>query len=141
MILAALLIVFASAGPAPDVSPGAILGIEAGMPAEDARRILAPLGRSESRALSAGTKEVWKFETGGYEWIAFRSDARGRIVWLTGRRRAGQEISFDALPAAPAVATDSIAIFHSKGTYGGQRLTLRGARRAALVVTLAVVEE
>lgn len=84
-----------------------------------------------NHALSAGgVKEVWRFDSGGYEWIAFRTDSDGRLVWLTGRRRAGQEIAFEAIDATPGVVTDTIGIWHSKGTHTGQRLTL-----GALAVT------
>jgi hypothetical protein len=123
-----------------EVTSKAILGVEVGMTLADARDRLRPLGRSEAREVTAGMKQVWKLDRTGFEWVALRSDAEGRVVWITGHRRAGQELPFDAIGLAPRTATEDTAIWNVEGTFSGQRLTLRGAKRRAQVVTLVAVK-
>lgn len=84
-------------------------------------------------------KQVWKLDNTGFEWVALRSDADGRVIWITGHRRGGQELPFESITPAPRTASDSTAVWHVERTYGGQRLTLRGTKRRAQVVTLMAV--
>jgi hypothetical protein len=130
----------AASPPPAEATVEAILGIQIGTPLADARKTLAPLGRSDTRESAASTKEVWHLDGTGFEWIALKADAKGRVVWITGHRRAGREIPFDAIGLAPGVATDSIAIWHVNGEFQSERLTLRGANRRAQVVTLLEVK-
>jgi hypothetical protein len=122
-----------------EVTSTAILGVEVGMTLADARDRLQPFGRSDARRVTAGIKQVWKLDTTGFEWIALRTDADGRVVWITGHRRGGQELPFESIAPAPLTANDSTAVWHVEGTYRGQRLTLSGAKRRAQVVTLMAV--
>jgi hypothetical protein len=122
-----------------EVTSTAILGIEVGMTLAAASDRLQPLGRSDARRVTAGMKQVWKLDTTGFEWIALRTDADDRVVWITGHRRSGQELPFESITSAPRSASDSKAVWHVEGTYRGQRLTLSGAKRRAQVVTLMAV--
>lgn len=139
-ILGCLVMMQQPAAVDPGVTVNAILGVEVGMTLADARDRLRPLGRSEAREVRAGMKQVWKLDGTGFEWIALRSDAEGRVVWITGHRRPGQELPFDAIGTAARTATDDTAIWNVDGTYSGLRLTLRGAKRRAQVVTLVAVK-
>jgi hypothetical protein len=140
LVLLAMLVFQSASAPPPDATVDAILGIQIGTPLADARRILAPLGRSDTRESPASVKEVWRLEGTGFDWIALRANAKGQVVWITGHRRPGREIPFDAIGTAPGVATESIAIWHVNGAHRSERLTLRGANRRAQVVTLLEVE-
>ncbi len=123
-----------------EVTQRAILGVEVGMSLSDARDRLRPLGRSDAREVTTGMKQVWKLDQTGFEWIALRSDADGRVVWITGHRRSGHELPFDAIGTPPRTQTDSMAIWHVDGRFAAERLTLRGSGRRAQVVTLAAVK-
>jgi len=129
-------------GLATELTVSDVLGIEMGMPIERARELLTVHGRRESRPTrDGGTKEVWRLERTGFDWIAMKAGADGRLVWLTGHRRPGYEVAFDSVEGVPRLATDSIAIWHATGRYAPQRLTLRGRHRRAEVVTLAEVPD
>ena len=124
----------------PEVTANAILGIEIGMPIERVRNIVAGLGTPDVRATrDGGTKEVWRLTRTGFAWLAMKANRDGRLVWLTGQRRVGHEIAFDSITGPPSQAGDDQSVWHSYGQFGPQQLTLRGARRAALVVTLSEV--
>ena len=123
-----------------DLTLTGILGIEIGTPVADARRILDASGDGNRRGTrDGGSKEAWTFATGPYDWIALRAGSDGRVRWITGRRRAGSEVPFGALPTPPDVATDAIAIWHVTGAIAPARLTLRGTAGRAQVVTLLAV--
>lgn len=115
-----------------------ILGIRVGMPLTDARARLAPLATMDARAThDGGTKEVWRFGKTGFAWIALRSTADGRVMWITGRRRPGEEIPFEELARArPSTDTGAIAIWYVTGGDGTVRVTARGRERRAQVITL-----
>ena len=125
----------------PDLTLSGIFGLEIGMPVADARAILDQAGRGEKRATrDGGSKEAWTFASGAYSWIALRAGADGRVRWITGQRRAGSEVPFEALGRPPEVATDAIAIWHVGPAAAPARLTLRGTGRRARTVTLLAVQ-
>jgi hypothetical protein len=125
---------------APEVTAAAVLGIEMGMPIEAVREVLRPLGVPDSRPTrEGGTKEVWRLNRTGFAWMALKADNTGRLVWLTGHRRSGNEVAFDSVGGTPQIATDDTAMWHTTGREAQQRLTLRGRLRAGQVVTLAAV--
>ena len=77
----------------PEVTANAILGIEIGMPIERVREIVADFGTPDSRPTrDGGTKEVWRLTRTGFAWLAMKANRDGRLVWLTGHRRSGQEV-------------------------------------------------
>ena len=120
-----------------------ILGVSVGMTAGEARSRLALLGSGDSRRTrDGGLKEVWRLDGSGFAWIAFKADADGRLVWVTGHRRPGHDMAFDRLASrVPDTRTDSIAIWHVEGA-GGQhvRVTARGRHQRAQVLTLMLDE-
>jgi hypothetical protein len=142
-ILLMFTLALAQAAPSPvspEVTAAAVLGIEVGMPIAAARKILMPLGVPDSRPTrEGGTKEVWRLNRTGFAWMALKADHTGRLVWLTGHRRSGNEVAFDSVGGTPQIATDDTAMWHTTGRDAQQRLTLRGRLRAGQVVTLAEV--
>ncbi len=125
----------------PEVTTHAILGIEIGMPIERVREIVADFGTPDSRPTrDGGTKEVWRLTRTGFAWLAMKANRDGRLVWLTGHRRSGQEVPFDAVGAPPSLATHDTGVWNSQAQSGPLQLTLRGRNRAALVVTLSEVK-
>jgi hypothetical protein len=137
----ALMMILALAAPpqaAPEeVTMTRLLGIEIGTTADEAARILLPLGTRDAKEEGGRIHEVWRLEGTGFAWVAFRLDAKRRVVWITGHRRPGHEVPFDRFSGEPAVKTDAIAIWHVKGTHTDQRLTVRGSNGRAQVLTLA----
>ncbi len=114
-----------------------VLGISVGSAASDVRGRLSPLGTVESRVTQdGGTKEVWRFKETGFAWIALKTSADGRVIWITGHRRPGDEIPFDELSRdRPSTDTGAIAIWYVSGKSGGVRVTARGQERRARVIT------
>jgi hypothetical protein len=126
--------------PPPEVTASSLLGVEVGMAVAEARVMLGTLGTAESRPTrEGGVKEVWRLTRTGFAWVAFKADSHGRIVWLTGQRRPGHEVPFDAVGAVPRMTTDDTAVWTSTGRFAPQRLTLRGRHRVAQVLTLSAV--
>lgn len=135
----ALMFLASGATAAPDATLTSILGIEIGTASAQVHRLLAPLGVRDAREDEGSTKEVWRLTETGFAWIALKMDADGRVVWITGHRRKGQEIPFDTFVKKPDVDAGTIAIWHVNGTHSAQRMTLRGAGRRAQVITLVDV--
>ena len=131
-----------AATPAPqpataEVTTYAVLGIELGMTIEEARSVLSRFGTQDSAPTTEdGPHEVWRLSQTGFDWIAIKANAKGRLVWLTGHRRAGETLPFEGVGAAPHVSTGDTAVWHSSGRFALQKLTLRGRQRRAQVVTL-----
>jgi hypothetical protein len=127
----------ASQPSAAEVTTSAVLGIELGMTIDEARTILARHGSQDSRPTrEGGTKEVWRLSRTGFDWIAIKANANGRLVWITGHRRTGKALPFDVVGAPPDVSTTDTAVWHRPGRFAPQKLTLRGRERRAEVVTL-----
>ncbi len=140
LVLAIVVVLQQPAGADAEVTQHAILGVEVGMALSEARDRLRPLGRTDARELTAGMKQVWRLDATGFEWVALRSDAEGRVVWITGRRRPGHELPFDAIGTPPRTQTDSTAVWNVDGRFAPERLTLSGTGRRAQVVTLSAVK-
>ncbi len=121
-----------------------ILGVRIGSSLEEAHEKLKDLGTVGGRATrDGGRKEAWTMKGGEFTSIAYKTDARGRIVWLTGFVRPGKEIPFAKLgDLARANGKDSNEAAWTVETPGGggYRLVAKGPDGKARVVYLLALE-
>lgn len=116
-----------------------ILGIRIGMSLEEVRAKLGPLGTAGGRATrEGGRKEAWTLKRTDYSSIAFKTNPKGLVVWVTGFLRPGKEVPFSDLGDISRAfrATDSQAIWNVKTPDGGYRLVAKGQNGKARVTYL-----
>lgn len=116
-----------------------ILGIRIGSSLEEAHAKLKDLGTVGGRATrEGGRKEAWTMKGGDFTSIAYKTDAAGRVVWLTGFVRPGKEIPFKQLgDLARATGKDANEAAWTVATpEGGYRLVAKGPNGKARVVYL-----
>ncbi|MEP6743823.1 MAG: hypothetical protein ABJB61_15105 [bacterium] len=126
-----------------------ILGVGIGTSLEEAHAKLDRLRTRKSRESRAereeeneeregGRKEAWALKATDYSTVALQADREGRVVWITGFVRPGEEIPFAKLgDLSSAVAvTDTRAIWNVVTPGVGYRLVAKGKNRKAGVVTL-----
>ena len=117
----------------------ALLGVRVGSAAADVQKKLAPLGTGESRRTrDGGSKHVWTLTGTPFASLALKLDAAGRVVWVTGFVRPGQEIPFRELGdlRRARAASDASVVWHVSRADGGYRLIARGRERRAQTVSL-----
>lgn len=116
-----------------------IAGVHVGATAEEVRARLEPLGTVVGRdARDGGRRDVWTLESGDFASVAVTTNARGRVVWVTGFLRPGREVPFSAFGdlARAAGRSDVRAVWESRNAHGSYRLSVRGAGGKAQTVTL-----
>src|SRR5215210_2866666 len=75
-----------------------ILGVRVGAKIEEAHEKLKDLGTWGGRATDeGGRKEAWTLKETEFTSVAYKTNAAGRVVWITGFVRPGKEIPFDKL--------------------------------------------
>ena len=121
-----------------------IVGVKIGMSLVDAHEKLERLGSSGSRSEieeeekeEAGErKEAWTLRKTAFSSVALKANRDGKVVWVTGFVRPGQEIPFVKLgnPARASRANDSIAIWNVETLDGGYRIVAKGNSGKARVV-------
>jgi hypothetical protein len=132
-----LLAVFVSAE-APRVQ-NAILGVRIGSAAADVKANLSAHGTGESRPTrDGGTKQVWTLKDTPFSSLALKTDAAGRVVWVTGFIRPDQEIPFKELGdlARASAASATRVVWDVATPDGGYRLIARGSARRAQTISL-----
>jgi hypothetical protein len=117
-----------------------ILGVRIGSSLEEAHAKLKGLGTVGGRATrEGGRKEAWTLKGGEFTSVAYKTDASGRVVWLTGFVRPGREIPFsklgDLARANGKDETEAAWTVESPGG-GGYRLVAKGPGGRARVVYL-----
>jgi hypothetical protein len=120
---------------------GDILGVRIGSTLAEARARLGTLGTLDGRdTRDGGRKETVTLNGGRYGTVAFRTDASGRVVWVTGFVRPGQEIPFEELGERKLAArwTESAATWDPPGPTP-YRVLAKGSAGKARVVTLLLV--
>jgi hypothetical protein len=128
-----------SAQAPPAAAADTILGVRIGMTLDEAQAQLGRLGTRAGRELrDGGHKEAWTLKATDYGSVALRTDARGRVVWITGFRRAGQEAPFSEFgDLSRATLHDRArAVWDIRNERPGYRLMVRGNDGKAQVVTL-----
>lgn len=116
-----------------------ILGVRIGSSLEEAHAKLKDLGTVGGRATrDGGRKEAWTLKGGEFTSVAYRTDAAGRVVWLTGFVRPGKEIPFSQLGdlARATGKDDTEAAWTVETPGGGYRLVAKGPNGRARVVYL-----
>ena len=116
-----------------------ILGVRIGSSLEEAHAKLKDLGTVGGRATrEGGRKEAWTMKGGDYTSVAYKTDASGRVVWLTGFVRPGKEIPFSQLGdlARATGKDDTQAAWTVETPGGGYRLVAKGPSGKARVVYL-----
>ena len=116
-----------------------IAGVQAGATAEEARAALAPLGTVVGRdARDGGRRDVWALASGDFASVAVTTDARGKVVWVTGFLRPGREIPFSAFGDLETAfgRSDVRAVWEARNAHGAYRLSVRGVDGKARTVTL-----
>src|SRR5688500_17939204 len=121
-----------------------ILGVRIGSSLEEAHAKLKDLGTVGGRATrEGGRKEAWTMKGGEFTSVAYKTDATGRVVWLTGFVRPGKEIPFSKLgDLARANGKDSTqAAWTAEAPGGGgYRLVAKGPDGKARVVYLLALD-
>lgn len=117
----------------------AVLGVGVGTTIDEAHAKLKDLGTVGGRATrDGGRKEAWTLKKTEFTSVAYKTDARGRVQWVTGFVREGHEIPFERLgdlARATAVA-ETEAAWNVETQEGGYRLVAKGPGRKARVVYL-----
>lgn len=116
-----------------------ILGVKIGTSVEQARALLTRHGAGGGRnTREGGRKEAWTLEDSPFASVAFKTNRQGKVLWLTGFLRLGQEIPFTALgdPSRAVRLNESQAIWNVALPEGGYRLVAKGREGKAGVVYL-----
>ena len=116
-----------------------LLGVSIGSTLEEARSKLTPLGTGGGRdTRDGGRKEAWTLKGTDYANIAFKTDGKRRVVWVSAFTRPGKEISFSKLGdlSKTAQTPGSQAVWNIETPQGGYRLEAKGANGKASVIYL-----
>lgn len=140
LVILLLLVSAAPAQKSEEIRPiNSILGVSIGSTLEETRAILTPLGTGGGRdTRDGGRKEAWTLKGTEYATLAFKTDGKGKVVWVSAFARSGKEIPFSKLGdlSKAARAADSQAIWNVETPQGAYRLVVKGANGKASVVYL-----
>lgn len=119
-----------------------ILGVSIGSTLEETRAKLGSLGSGGGRdTRDGGRKEAWTLKGTDYATVAFKTDGKGKVVWVSAFARPGKEILFSKLgDLSKGAASDSQAVWNVETPKGGYRLVAKGAKGKASVVYLLSLE-
>jgi hypothetical protein len=120
-----------------------VLGVRVGSTLEEAQGKLREHGTGGGRATGdGGRKEAWTLKDTEFTSVAFRTNAKGRVVWVTGFVRPGREIPFAQLgDLARAARKDTLqAVWNVEKPEGSYRLVAKGPDGKARVVSLLQLE-
>lgn len=134
-----MLLVLTASAYAQETAISSLGGIGIGTSLEDARSILNRIGTGGGRdTRDGGRKEAWTLKETEFATIAFKSNAAGRIVWLSAFVRPGKEVEFTKFgePAKATSWSESQAIWNVGSVRGGYRLVAKGMEGRANVVYL-----
>lgn len=121
-----------------------VAGVRLGMELEEVHKKLEKIGtrgqrdeREEERD-EGGRKEAWTLRKTPFSAVAYQSDARGRVKWVTGFVRPGKEIPFSKLGDLAHASSKSAqgAVWNVETAEGSFRLIVKGAQSKAQVVQL-----
>lgn len=120
-----------------------VLGVRVGSTLEEAQGKLREHGTGGGRTTGdGGRKEAWTLKDTEFTSVAFRTNSKGRVVWVTGFVRPGREIPFAQLgDLARAARKDSLqAVWNVEKPEGSYRLVAKGPDGKARVVSLLQLE-
>ena len=119
-----------------------ILGVHVGAKIEEVHEKLKDLGTWGGRATDeGGRKEAWTLKETEFTSVAYKTNAAGRVVWITGFVRPGSEIPFDKLGDLTRATgkNKTGVVWDVKTQDGGYKLVAKGPDGKARVVTLALL--
>jgi hypothetical protein len=114
-------------------------GIGIGTSLEEARSVLARIGTGGGRdTRDGGRKEAWTLKETDFASLAFKTNGKGRVVWISAFIRAGKEMPFAKFGdlTKATTLTKSQAIWNISNARGGYRLVAKGVDGKASVVYL-----
>jgi hypothetical protein len=127
-----------SLGQVPQAQEGlnSIYGIRIGTSFEEAKKILDPLGESGGvTTRDGGRRHAWTLRDGDLKSVALRAAKDGKVKWVTGFFRPGQEKPFSSIgDLKQAQHTPHEAIWSVKDPSGPYRIVAKGADGKASVV-------
>lgn len=124
----------------PQPTIDSILGIRIGLGLKDAHENLERYGgtggEDEGRRASGERKEGWNLRTSEYSTIALKANREGKIAWVSGFVRTGQEIPFTKLGDLSRAfkSNATTAIWNVETRDGGYRVVAKGSDGKASVV-------
>jgi hypothetical protein len=139
MIIVVTLVLAALAGAQTVRVQNAILGVRIGSSAAEVKTLLGAHGTGEGRPTrDGGSKDVWTLKDTSFSSVAVRLNAAGRVVWVSGFVRPGQEIPFTELGdvARASTGSSSRVVWDVPTAEGGYRLIARGSDRRAQTISL-----
>ena len=123
----------------PNGTSDSLLGIHIGTTLGEVRAKLTPIATGGGRDTNdGGRKEAWTLKETDYATLAFRTDSKGKVAWVSAFVRPEREIPFSTLGdlSRATDVTDSQAIWNVRTPMGGYRLVVKGAHRKAQVIYL-----
>ena len=113
-----------------------IHGIRIGTTFEEAQKLLDPLGESGGvKTRDGGRRHAWTLREGELQSIALRATKEGKVKWVTGFYRSGQERPFESIGSLDkAQFTPQEAIWNVVTDTGAYRIVAKGANKKASVV-------
>lgn len=119
-----------------------ILGVSIGSSVEETRAKLSQLGSGGGRETrDGGRKEAWTLKGTDYATLAFKTNGKGKVVWVSAFTRPERQISFSKIgDLSKAAASDSQAVWNIETPQGAYRVVAKGAKGKATVVYLLSLE-
>ena len=112
-------------------------GIRVGTTLQEARTVLTRLGTGGGRdTRDGGRKEAWTLKETDFASLAFKTNGKGKVVWISAFVRPGKEIPFEKFgdQSKATMLSTSEAIWNVGSAQGGYRLVVKGENGKASVV-------
>lgn len=116
-----------------------ILGVKIGMSLEEVHAKLSPLGEIGGRATrDGGRKEAVTLKGTQYTSVAYQTDGKGRVKWVTAFVRPGKEIPYTDIGdlARATRQSEQEAVWNVERPEGNFRVMAKGFQGKATVVHL-----
>lgn len=112
-------------------------GIGIGTSLQEARAVLTRIGTGGGRdTRERGRKEAWTLSETDFASLAFKTNGKGKVVWISAFVRPGKEIPFEKFgdQSKATMLSESEAIWNVGSAQGGYRLVVKGDNGKASVV-------
>ena len=114
-------------------------GIGIGTTLQEARVVLTRIGSGGGRdTRDGGRKEAWTLKETDFASLAFKTNGKGKVVWISAFVRPGREIAFEKFGerSQATMLSESEAIWNVGSAQGGYRLVVKGDNGKASVAYL-----
>lgn len=114
-------------------------GIGIGTSLQKAQAVLTRIGTGSGRnTREGGRKEAWTLKESDFASLAFKSNGKGKVVWISAFVRPGREIAFENFgdQSKATMLSKSEVIWNVGSAQGGYRLVVKGDNGKASVVYL-----